>query len=48
VQGPLVGTELPQAIQRQIDALADADSSGAGEQERIGREIVGAAQFVAE
>jgi hypothetical protein len=46
MQGPLVGTDLAQAVPRQIDALADADSGGAGEQQRVGRQVAGAAQFL--
>ena len=48
MQRPLVRTDLPQAVQRQIDTLADADSSGASEQQRMGRQVVSAAQFLLE
>jgi hypothetical protein len=34
LQRPLVGTDLPQTVQRQIDALANTDSGGASEQQR--------------
>ena len=46
MQRPLVGTDLPQAVQGQIDTFADADSSGAREQPRQGRQIAGATQFL--
>ena len=46
MQRPLVRADLAQTVQRQIDAFADADSGGAREQERIGRQVVGAAQFL--
>ena len=46
MQGPLVWAQVPQAVQGQIEAFADADSSGAGEQERIGSQIVGSSQFL--
>ena len=46
MQRPLVHTDLPQTVQREIDALADADSGGASEQQCIGRQVVGAAQFL--
>jgi len=42
----LVRSELPQTIQGQIDAFADSDSSGASQQEGIGRQVVGSAQFL--
>src|SRR5229473_3025120 len=37
---------LPQAIQRKIDTLADADSGGADEQQSVGRQIVDVAEFL--
>src|SRR5438876_11036446 len=43
---PLVRADLAQAVQRQIDAFADADSGGAREQERVGGQVIGAAQFL--
>jgi len=46
VECPLVGSQLSQAVQRQIDAFADADSGSPDEQEGIGVEIVGAAQLL--
>jgi hypothetical protein len=46
MQGPLAGSDLVQTVQGQIEALADADSGGAGEQQGVGRQIVGAAQFL--
>jgi len=42
LQGPLFGSLLPHAVGCQIDAFADADAGGAGEQEGIGQQIVGA------
>ena len=46
LQGPLVHTDLPQTVQREIDTLADADSGGASEQQRIGGQVVSPAQFL--
>jgi hypothetical protein len=46
MQRPLIGSELPQTVQRQIDTLPDADSGGAREQQRPGRQIIAAAQFL--
>jgi len=43
MQGPLIRTELAQAVQGQSNAFANADTSEAGEQEGIGKQIVGAA-----
>ena len=34
--------------QRQIEAFADADSGSAGEQERVGSQIISSAQFLLE
>src|ERR1039458_3187993 len=48
MQCPLIRPDLTQTVQREIDGLADADSSGASEQERIGRQVIGAAQLVAQ
>ena len=45
---PLVRPDLLQTVQGEIDALPYADSSGASEQERIGRQVIGPAQLVAE
>jgi len=44
--GPLLGTHLSQAVQRQVGAFAEAEASGAHEQERITEQIVGSAQFL--
>jgi hypothetical protein len=33
-------------VQRQIHTFADADGGGAGEQEGIGKQIVGPAEFL--
>ena len=41
MQGPLVRSEGAQAVQRQINALPDANAGGANEQERIGRQVAG-------
>jgi hypothetical protein len=46
VEGPLIGGELTETIQGQIDAFADADAGGARQQEGIGRQVVGAAQLL--
>jgi hypothetical protein len=37
---------LPQAIQRKIDTLADADSGGADEQQSVGMQIVDVAELL--
>ncbi len=37
MQRPLVLSDLTKAVQSQIEAFADADSGGAGQQERVGR-----------
>jgi hypothetical protein len=46
MERPLFTSHLPQAIQWQMDALADADSRSSDEKKRIGVEIVGTAQFL--
>ena len=46
VQCPLVRSDLAQAIQRQIDAFADADSGGARQQQGKGVQAGAAAQFL--
>jgi hypothetical protein len=46
VEGPLIGGELAETIQGQMDAFADADAGGAGQQEGIGGQVVGAAEFL--
>ena len=43
VEGPLIRTELSESIQGQIDAFADADAGGAGQQEGMGGQVVSAA-----
>ena len=48
VQGPLVSSQLAQAIDRQIDALSNTDSGSAHQQQRLGRQVVGAAQLLLE
>ena len=48
MQRPLIGPQLPQTVPRQIDALADADPGGASEQQRIGRQVVDAAELLLE
>jgi hypothetical protein len=45
MEGPLVGTDLMQTIELQIDAFAAADAGKASEQEGVGKQIVGAAQL---
>ena len=46
--GHWCGPTLSKTVQREIDALTETDSRGASEQERIGRQVIGPAQFVAE
>jgi len=46
MQRPLIHSDLPQTVQREINALADADSGGASKQQRIGGQVVSAAQFL--
>jgi hypothetical protein len=46
MERPLFGSHLPQAIQRQVDAFADADSRSADEQEGIRVEIISPAQLL--
>ena len=48
VQCPLVGSDLSSAIERQVDAFTNADSSDASEQESIGIQGVCPAQFLLE
>jgi hypothetical protein len=48
MQCPLFGPDLAQTIEWQMDALSDADSSGASQQESIGIEVVCSAQFILE
>lgn len=43
---PLIRPDLAQTVQREIDALTDADSSSASEQERIGWQVIGPAQLL--
>ena len=43
MERPLFGSQLPQAVQRQVDAFAEADSRSADEQECICVEIIGSA-----
>ena len=45
MERPLFGSHLLEAVQRQVDALAKADSGGPDEQECIGVEIIGSAQL---
>ena len=46
MQGPLIRCELAQAVQRQRDTFANTDTGEAGEQEGIGKQVVGAAKFL--
>ena len=50
MQRPLIHTNLPRTVQQEIDtlvsSLADADSGGASQQQRIGGQVVSAAQFL--
>jgi hypothetical protein len=43
---PLRRTDLAQAIQREIDTLADAESGRAEEQQGVGHQVVGVAEFL--
>ena len=45
VQRSLVLGHLTEAVQSQIEAFADADSGGAGEEQRVGGQIICSAQF---
>jgi hypothetical protein len=46
MERPLFSSYLPQAVQREVDAFAAADSRGADEQEGIRVEIIDSAQFL--
>jgi hypothetical protein len=46
VQCPLLWAYLPQAVQTEMDAFADADAGAADEQQGVGGEIIAAAQFL--
>ncbi len=46
MQRPLVRPDLPETVQGEIDTFADADSGGAGEPERVSRQVIGPAQFL--
>jgi hypothetical protein len=46
MQGPLIRSQLAQAVRRQIAAFTDADAGEAGEQEGVGKQVVGAAEFL--
>jgi hypothetical protein len=46
VQRPLVFRQMAQAIQREIDALADTHSGSTNEAQRVGGQVVRAAQFL--
>jgi len=48
MQRPLVRPDLAETVQRQIDAFPDADSGDTSEEQRVGRQVIGAAQLVAE
>src|ERR1051326_2481192 len=45
---PLVGSDVPPTIERQVDTFSNADSSYASQQEGIGIQSVGTAQFLLE
>ncbi len=45
MERPLFGSHLLEAVQRQVDALAKADSRGPDEQECVGVEIIGSMQL---
>jgi hypothetical protein len=46
MDSPLVWSQLPQAVQRQAGAFADANTRSAHEQKGIGTQIIGPAQFL--
>jgi hypothetical protein len=46
MQRPLVTVQLPKTVQSEAATFGAADSSGAHEQERVGVEVVGAAEFL--
>ena len=46
MQGPVIWSQLAQAVRRQCDAFANADTGEAGEQEGIGKQVVGPAEFL--
>ena len=46
MQCPLFGSDVTQTVEWQVDAFSDADSGDARQQERIGIQVVGAAQFL--
>lgn len=48
MESPLIRPQLSQAVQGEVDALTDADSRGAREQEGIGVQIIGAEEFLLE
>jgi hypothetical protein len=48
VQGPLILSQGPQTIRCEVDAFADADSRGTCEQQRIGWEVIDAAELLLE
>ena len=46
MQRPLVLSEGPQTVQREINAFSDTHSGGAGEQQGIRRQVIHAAEFL--
>lgn len=46
VERPLIGSNLPQTVRRQVDAFADADAGEASEQKGVRKQVVGTAQFL--
>ncbi len=48
VQGPLMETELSQAVQRKMNTFTDADSRTTNEQQRIAEQVIGAPEFLLE
>ena len=48
MESPLIRPQLSQAVQGEVDALTDADSRGAREQEGICVQIIGAEEFLLE
>jgi hypothetical protein len=48
MQCPLFGSDLPQTIERQVDAFSNADSGDASQQESVGIQAVCVAHFFLE
>ena len=46
MQGPLVITQWPEAVQGKVDTFSETDSRLADKQQRIGVQIVGTPEFL--